>query len=61
MLGARKTGLLPCLVKDQTLPSILARRPMGDWKQRAKERPTWIGGPVGDAFLAFIDKNESIP
>jgi hypothetical protein len=56
MLGARKAGLLQHLFNDQTLPSILARIPMGDWKQWAKERPTWIGGPVEDAFWAFIDQ-----
>jgi hypothetical protein len=30
--------------------------PVGDWKQWAKERPTWIGSPVEDAFWAFIDQ-----
>jgi hypothetical protein len=42
MLGARKAGLLHRLVNDQTLPGIMARMPVGDWKQWAKERPLWI-------------------
>jgi hypothetical protein len=42
MLGARKAGLLHRLINDQTLPSILARMPMGDWKQWASRR-----GPLG--------------
>jgi hypothetical protein len=50
MLGARKAGLLHRLINDQMLPSILARMPMGDWKQWAKERPTWIDGPIEAAF-----------
>jgi hypothetical protein len=30
--------------------------PVRDWKQWARERPTWIGGPVKDAFWAFVDQ-----
>ncbi len=33
MMGARKAGLLHCLLNDQTLPGILVKMPMGDWKQ----------------------------
>jgi hypothetical protein len=56
MLQTRKLGLLHHLVNNQTLPSILAWMPMGDWKQWAKERPTWIDGPVEDAFWTFVDQ-----
>jgi hypothetical protein len=56
MMGARKVGLLHRLINDQRLPSILAKMPMGDWKQWAKERPVWIGGLVEDAFWVFIDQ-----
>jgi hypothetical protein len=49
MLGARKAGLLHLLVSDQMLPGIMARMPVSDWKQWAKERPLWIGGPMEDA------------
>jgi hypothetical protein len=56
MLGARKAGLLHRLVSDQTLPGIMARMPVSDWKQWAKERPLWIGGPIEDAFWVFLDQ-----
>jgi hypothetical protein len=56
MLGAKRAGLLHRLVNDKKLPSVLARMPVGDWKQWARERPTWIGGPVEDAFWTFIDQ-----
>jgi hypothetical protein len=56
MLGARKSGLLQRLINDQRLPGIMARMPMSDWKQWPKERPTWIGGPMEDAFWVFIDQ-----
>jgi hypothetical protein len=36
MMGARKAGLLHRLINDQTLPSVLARMPPNDWRQRAK-------------------------
>jgi hypothetical protein len=42
MMGARKAGLLHWLVNDQTLPSILAKMPPNDWRQWARERPTWM-------------------
>jgi hypothetical protein len=69
MLGARKAGLLHRLVNDQTLPGIMARMPVGDWKQWAKERPLWIvvrfdfplqyatarfGSPLQDARVSHI-------
>ncbi len=56
VLGARKAGLLHRLVNDQTLPGIMARMPVGDWKQWAKERPLWIGGPMEGAFWVFVDQ-----
>ncbi len=39
-------GLLHLLINDQTLPSILAKMPLNDWRQWAKERPTWMRGAV---------------
>jgi hypothetical protein len=56
MLGTRKAGLLHRLINDQSLPGIMARMPMGDWKQWAKERPVWIGTPREDTFWAFVDQ-----
>jgi hypothetical protein len=50
MMGARKAGLLHHLITDQTLPGILAKMPVGDWKRWAKERPVWIGSLKEDAF-----------
>jgi hypothetical protein len=56
MMGARKAGLLHRLINNQMLPGILAKMPTGDWKQWAKERPTWISGVVEDAFWIFMDQ-----
>ncbi len=56
MLGARKVGLLHRLINDQTLPSILAKMPANNWRQWAKERPTWIRGAVEEAFWTFADQ-----
>jgi hypothetical protein len=56
MMGARKVGLLHRLINDQTLPSILTKMPANDWRQWAKERPTWIRGAVEEAFWTFVDQ-----
>jgi hypothetical protein len=56
MLGARKADLLHRLINDQTLPSIMGRMPLSDWKKCARERPMWVEGVVEDAFWAFIDQ-----
>jgi hypothetical protein len=56
MMGARKVGLLHWLINNQTLPGILAKMPANDWRQWARERPTWIGGVMEEAFLTFIDQ-----
>jgi hypothetical protein len=56
MMGARKVGLLHRLINDQTLPSILVKMPANDWRQWAKERPTWIRGAVEEAFWTFVDQ-----
>jgi hypothetical protein len=56
MMGARKAGLLHRLVNDQTLPSILAKMPPADWRQWAKERPTWMREAVEEAFWKFVDQ-----
>ncbi len=55
MLGARKAGILHRSINDQTLPSVMVRMPLGDWKQWAKEKPMWIGSLMEDAFWAFVD------
>jgi hypothetical protein len=54
MLGARKAGLLHCLINYQ-LPNIMGELPLNDWKQWAKERPMWVGSEVEDAFWTFMD------
>jgi hypothetical protein len=56
MMGARKAGLLSRLINDQTLPSILAKMPPTDWRQWAKERPTWMREAVEEAFWNFVDQ-----
>jgi hypothetical protein len=42
MMGARKAGLLSRLINDQRLPGILAKMPPSDWRQWAREQPTWM-------------------
>jgi hypothetical protein len=51
MVGARRAGLLHRPINDQTLPSmsIMAQLPLNDWKQWAREGPSWVGGIVEDA------------
>jgi hypothetical protein len=44
MVRVKRVGLLRCLLNDQMLPSIMAWMPLNDWKQWAKEQPSWIGG-----------------
>jgi hypothetical protein len=56
MMGARKAGLLHRLVNDQTLPSILAKMPSNDWRQWARERPTWMREAIEEAFWSFVDQ-----
>jgi hypothetical protein len=56
MMGARKAGLLGRLINDQTLPGILAKMPPTDWRQWAKERPTWMREAVEEAFWNFVDQ-----
>jgi hypothetical protein len=56
MMGARKAGLLHRLVNDQTLPSILAKMPPNDWRQWARERPTWMREAIEEAFWSFVDQ-----
>jgi hypothetical protein len=56
MLEARKVGLLHRLINDETLPSIMGRMLLSDWKQWAKERPMWTGCVVEDAFWTFVDQ-----
>jgi hypothetical protein len=55
MMGARKVGLLHRLVNDQTLPSILAKMPSNDWRQWARERPTWMREAIEEAFWSFVE------
>ncbi len=57
MMGARKVGLLHRLVNDQTLPSILVKMPPNDWRQWAKERPTWMREAIVEVFWSFVDQN----
>jgi hypothetical protein len=56
MMGARKAGLLGRLINDQTLPGILANMPPADWRQWAKERPTWMKEAIEEAFWNFVDQ-----
>jgi hypothetical protein len=56
MMGARKAGLLHRLINDQTLPSILAKMPPNDWRQWARERPTWMREAIEEAFWGFVDQ-----
>jgi hypothetical protein len=56
MMGARKAGLLGCLINDQTLPGIIAKMPPADWRQWAKERPAWMRVAIEEAFWNFVDQ-----
>ncbi len=56
MMGARKAGLLHRLINDQTLPSIFVKMPANDWRQWAKERPTWMREAIEEAFWGFVDQ-----
>jgi hypothetical protein len=56
MMGARKAGLLHRLVNDQTLLGILTKMPPAEWRQWAKERPTWMREAVEEAFWNFVDQ-----
>jgi hypothetical protein len=56
MMGARKAGLFGRLINDQTLPGILAKMPPTDWRQWAKERPTWMREAIEEAFWNFVDQ-----
>jgi hypothetical protein len=56
MMGAKKAGLLDRLINDQTLPGILAKMPTTDWRQWAKERPSWMTEAVEEAFWSFVDQ-----
>ncbi len=56
MMEARKAGLLHRLVNDQTLPSILAKMPPTDWRQWAREWPTWMREAIEEAFWNFVDQ-----
>jgi hypothetical protein len=56
MMGAKKAGLLSRLINDQTLPGILAKMPPTDWRQWARERPSWMKEAVEEAFWNFMDQ-----
>jgi hypothetical protein len=56
MMGAKKAGLLSRLINDQTLPGILAKMPPTDWRQWARERPSWMRKAVEEAFWNFVDQ-----
>ncbi len=56
MMGARKVELLHRLINNQMLPSILAKMPPNDWRQWAKERPTWMREAIEEAFWSFVDQ-----
>ncbi len=56
MMGAKKAGLLSRLINDQTLPGILAKMPPTDWRQWARERPSWMREAVEEAFWTFVDQ-----
>jgi hypothetical protein len=56
MMGAREGGLLSRLINNQTLPSILAKMPPSDWRQWARERPTWMREAIEEVFWNFVDQ-----
>jgi hypothetical protein len=56
MMGARKAGLLHQLINDQMLSSILVKMPPNDWRQWARERPTWMTEAIEEAFWSFVDQ-----
>jgi hypothetical protein len=40
----------------------MAQMPLSDWKQWERERPSWAGGVIEDAFWNFVDQkwNDSL-
>jgi hypothetical protein len=56
MMGAKKAGMLGCLINNQTLSNILSRMPPMDWRQWARERPNWIRETTKEAFWNFVDQ-----
>jgi hypothetical protein len=42
IIGAREVQLLPKLINEQALPSIMGHMLAGDWTQWDKERLLWL-------------------
>jgi hypothetical protein len=53
-LEAKVIRHLKMLIKGQTLPNIMKKMPMSDWKQWAIKRPTWVKEEVEVAFRKFV-------
>ncbi len=54
--GARRIGRIELLINDQTIPRIMGKMPLIDWKEWATKRPDWMGQDTGTAFEAFIER-----
>jgi hypothetical protein len=54
--GARKIGRVELLVNDQTIPRIMSRMPLSNWKEWATRRPGWVGQDAALAFEEFIER-----
>jgi hypothetical protein len=55
-LEAKVIRHLKMLIKGQTLPNIIKKMPMADWKQWAIKRPTSIKEEVEVAFRKFVEQ-----
>jgi hypothetical protein len=56
MIGAKGFHLLSRLINEQTLPGIMRRMLAAEWKQWAKEMPSWMQEEVEEAFWVFMDQ-----
>jgi hypothetical protein len=54
MIRQRGINLPRKLINEQTLPCIMSRMPLQDWKQWEKESISWIHEDVKDAFWRFV-------
>jgi hypothetical protein len=61
MMGAGGVvNLLRKLINEQTLPGVMNCIPPSDWKQWAKERPSWVQKDIEAAPWRFLDQNGRI-
>jgi hypothetical protein len=55
-MGIRGVNFLRKLINEQPLLGIMSNMSTSDWKQWAKERPSWVQEDIEEAFWRFVDK-----